>query len=66
MDIAEDNRASFLTRTLRWLADFEAAMDMQPIDRIELRLGELERRFATLAPSEGAPSAAPARKAGEG
>jgi hypothetical protein len=46
VDIVQQTPPSFLTRALRWLADFERAMDMQPVDRLELRVEELERRLA--------------------
>ena len=38
---------SFVTRTLRWLADFERVMEVQPYDHLEFRITKLERRLAT-------------------
>lgn len=48
MDAMRDHPpASLVRRVLRWLGDFEQAMDMRPVDLLEARLVRLERQLAT-------------------
>jgi len=41
----QDPPASLLHRVLRWLGDFERAMDMRPVDLLEARVARLERQL---------------------
>lgn len=45
--------STLLSRALQWWRDFETAMELQPVDRLELRVAELERRIAGLGAAPG-------------
>ena len=61
MDAAHERpSASFLERVVRWIGDLERAIELQPVDRLELRVAGLERQIAGLTEGDsksGAPSA---------
>jgi hypothetical protein len=42
----EQPRASLLHRVMRWIGDFETAMDGEGIDDLHRRVARLERRLA--------------------
>ncbi len=49
MHTAQDQPpTSFLTRIVRWIGDFERAIETRPVDNLALRVADLERRIADL------------------
>ncbi len=46
--IQAQHSTSFFARLFDWLAHFEGAMEMHPVDYLELRVAELERRLERL------------------
>lgn len=53
---SERPSAPFFSRLLRRIGDFEQAMDMRPIDFLELRVADLERRLAALGETSRSPA----------
>ena len=45
---SEQPTTSLMKRVVRWLENFDRAMDMEPIDHLEARVAHLERRIAVL------------------
>ena len=42
-------------RLIRWMGDFERAVEMQPVDHLEHRVAHLERRLAALMTAPSSP-----------